>query len=118
MSYHSSDRLSSVGDLHATTTVGSLVPSLATERSAVKARGQGVGGERASAALHIAAVEGRLARDSTASDEVLIGALSRDGSSKSRAEQRKERQGGLEVHVDDAWLDRPAVAGSICVGRR
>jgi len=100
--YHSRDRLSAVRNLHTATTVGSCVPSLATESCAVKAGGQGVGGERAGAALHIATIESRLARDGAASDEVFIGALSRDSSSKSRAEQRKERKSGLEVHGDDA----------------
>ena len=101
-SYHGCDRLSSVCDLHTATTVGSLVPSLATESSAVKAGGQSVGRERASTALHIATVESRFARDSAASEVALIVALVRDGSSKSRAEKRQERQGSLEVHGDNA----------------
>ena len=102
-SYHSSDGLATVRDLHAATTVGSLVPGLATESSAVKAGGQSVGRERASTALHIATVESRFARDSAASEVALIVALVRDGSSKSRAEKRQERQGSLEVHDGDAW---------------
>lgn len=101
-SHHSSDRLATVSDLHAATTVGSLVPGLATKSSAVKAGGQSVGRERASAALHVAAIEGRLARDGAASQVALIVALVRDGSSKSRAEKRQERQGSLEVHDDNA----------------
>jgi hypothetical protein len=112
-SYHSSDRLASVADFNATTTVGGLVPGLATECSAVQAGGQRVGGERASAALHVATVKGRLARDGAASNEVLIGALSRDGSSESRAEQRQERKGSLEMHGDNAWYGRPAVVDVI-----
>ena len=100
--YHSSDRLATVRDLHTATTVGSLVPSLATESSAVKTSGKSIGRERASAALHVAAVEGRLARDGAASKVALIVALVRDGSSKSRAEKRQERQGSLEVHGDNA----------------
>lgn len=102
-SYHGCDRLSSVCDFHAATTVGSLVPDLATESSAVKASGQSVGRERASAALHIATVPSRLARNGAASKVVLIVALVRDGSSKNRAEKRQERQGSLEVHGDNAW---------------
>ena len=102
-SYHSSDRLATVRDLHAATTVGSLVPGLAAESSTVKAGGQSVGRERASAALHVTTVEGRLARDGTASKVALIVALVRDGSSKSRAEKRQERQGSLKMHGDNAW---------------
>ena len=49
-SYHSSNRLATVRDLHTATTIGSLVPSLATESSAVEAGRQSVGRERASTA--------------------------------------------------------------------
>ena len=101
--YHSSDRLATVRDLHTATTVGSLVPGLATESGAVKTRGQSVGRERASAALHVAAVESRLARDGAASKVALIVALFRNGSRKSRAEKCQERQGSLEMHGDNAW---------------
>lgn len=113
MSYHSSNRLATVRDLHTATTVGSLVPSLATESGTVEAGRQSVGRERASTALHIAAVESRLARDGAASKVVLIVALLGNGCSKSRAEKRQERQDSLEVHGDNAWLDRPAVTGCI-----
>jgi hypothetical protein len=103
-----------VSDLHTATTVGSLVPGLATESSAVQTSGQSVGRERASATLHIATVESRLARDGAASEVALIVALFRNGSSKSRAEKRQERQGGLEMHGDNAWYrTEPAVAKCI-----
>jgi hypothetical protein len=100
--YHGSHRFSGMGHFNATTAVGGIVPSLAGECGTVKACRQSVGGERASAALHVATVESRLARDGTASDEVLVGTLCRDGSSKSRAEQRKGWESSSEVHVDDA----------------
>ena len=115
-SYHSSDRLATVCDLHTATTVGSIVPGLATESSAVEASGQSVGRERTSAALHIAAVESRLARNSAAGKVALIVALFRNGSSKSRAEKRQERQGRLEMHGDNAWYrTEPAVTCCIAV---
>ena len=117
-SYHSSNRFSAVCDLHTATTVGSIVPGLATESSAVKAGRQSVGRERASTALHIAAVESRLARDGAASKVALIVALFRNGSSKSRAEKRQERQGRLEMHGDNAWYrTEPAVASCISCWR-
>jgi hypothetical protein len=100
--YHSSHGLAGVGNFDATTTVGSVVPSLATERGTVKARRQSVGGERASTTLDIATVESGLARNGTTSNEVLVGTLCRDGSSKSRAEQRKGWESSSEVHDDDA----------------
>lgn len=100
-----------MSDLHTATTVGSLVPGLATESSAVQTSRQRVGRERASAALHVATVESGLARDGTASKVALIVALLRNGSSKSRAEKGQERQGGLEMHDDNAWYrTEPAVA--------
>lgn len=103
-----------MSDLHTATTVGSIVPGLTTESSAVKTSGQSVGRERASTALHIAAVESRLARDGAASEVALIVALLRNGSSESRAEKGQEGQGGLEMHGDNAWYrTEPAVANCI-----
>lgn len=87
-------------DLHTATTVGSIVPSLAAESSAVEAGRQRVGRERASAALDVAAVEGRLTRNSPASDKAVVGALGRNGGSESRASSCENGQGGLEEHVD------------------
>lgn len=92
--HHSSDRLATMRDLNTATTVSSIVPSLAAESSAVKAGRQRVGRERTSAALDIAAVESRLARNSSASDKVLVGALGGNGSSESRASGCENGQGG------------------------
>jgi hypothetical protein len=100
--YHGGDRFAGMGDFNAATAIGSVVPSLATERGTVKARRQSVGGERASTTLDIATVESGLARNGTTSNEVLVGTLCRDGSSKSRAEQRKGWESSSEVHDDDA----------------
>jgi hypothetical protein len=98
--YHSSNRLPSMGDLHATTAVGAFVPHLSAERSAIEACGQRVSGERTGAALHVAAVESGFARDGTAGEVVCVVTLSRDGGGEGRADQCEGREKSVEKHVD------------------
>ena len=100
--YHGSNRLAFVSYFNAATAVGGVVPSLAAESSTVEAGGQGVGGERASSTLHVAAVEGRSARNGAFGEEVLVGTLRRDGGGESSAEHRKEGESDFELHIDSA----------------
>lgn len=90
-----------MGHLNATATVGSVVPRLTTEGGAVESRGESVSGERASAALHVSTVEGRLTRHGATSDEVLVGTLAWDRGCDGGAGGRKDGKGDSEKHRDD-----------------
>lgn len=101
LAYHSSDLLSAMRNLNATATVGSVVPRLTTEGGAVESGRESVGGERASAALHVSTVEGRLTRHGATSNEVLVGTLAWDRGCDGGTGGRKDGKCGLEKHRDD-----------------
>lgn len=108
LAYHSSDLFPAMRHLNAAATVGSVVPRLTTESSAVESRGESVGGERASPALHVSTVEGRLTRHGATSDEVLIGTLAWDRGCDGGTGGRKDGKCDLEKHRDDG-VDRSIV---------
>lgn len=102
--YHGGDRLPLVSYFNAAAAVGGIVPSLPAESGAVEAGRESVGGERASSALYVAAVEGRPAGDGAFGEEVLVGSLCRDCGGESSAEHRKERERDVELHVDNVFI--------------
>lgn len=116
--HHSRDALALIRSLNTTTALAGSVPVGVRDGGTEEARRKGVGGERASAALNIAAVEGGLARERAADKIALVNSEARSGSSVGGAGRQGDGGDGvLEEHLDGCIACCVLVSSVDCANR-
>lgn len=105
--HHCSDGLAAVSDCGTTTAVAGGVPVRGRKSSSVKARGQGVGGERACSTCNVTTVESGLARQRATGKRARVQGHGSGSGSQSRGGKR--RDGGDDRKKFELHFDRPAV---------